>query len=137
MPRLKALLPALALSCLAAMPVLRATSSPDGFVGTWSGTYAGDATGRYSMAITQDKAKTLGGTITISPDGGEGYTATFKSVTAEGKSLKIAYDSPGGEMSEVRLEAALDGQTLEGAWKVLPAGGGDAVSRGTFTGTRQ
>jgi hypothetical protein len=112
-----------------------ATAADDRVIGTWSGSYAGDGSGTYTMTIARDAAKKLGGSLTNKNEGGESFTATFSTVVVDGPKLSIAYPTPGGEAGEVQLEATIDKTALTGAWKVVD-GAKNVVQTGTFTGTK-
>jgi hypothetical protein len=96
-----------------------ATAAEDRVIGTWSGSYTGDGSGTYTMTIARDANKKLGGSLTNTGEGGETFTATFKTVTVDGPKLSITYPTPGGEGGEIRLEATIDKTALTGAWKVV------------------
>jgi hypothetical protein len=104
-------------------------------IGVWSGTYAGDGSGKYTMTIARDAAKKLGGSLTNTNENGESFTSTFKTVTVDGPKLVITYDAPGGEGGEVQVEATLDKESLTGSWKVVDTAK-NVVQSGTFTGTK-
>lgn len=104
-------------------------------IGKWSGAYAGDASGKYTMTIERDAAKKLGGSLTNTNEAGESFTAKFKTVTVTGPTLSITYDAPGNQSSEVQVAATIEKGALTGTWKILNSE--KAVSQsGTFTGTR-
>jgi hypothetical protein len=56
------------------------------------GSYAGDGTGKYTMVLSRDADKKIGGTVETTADGAGSYTATFKSIVVDGASVKMAYD---------------------------------------------
>jgi hypothetical protein len=112
------------------------SSADDRLIGTWSGTYAGDGTGKFTMAFSRDAAKRITGTVDASPDSGSGYTATFKSIVVDGASVKMAYDEPDNSAMEIQLEATLDGDSMTGTWKSLDTGAKSVVASGTFTGSK-
>jgi hypothetical protein len=39
------------------------SSDTDRLIGTWSGSYAGDGTGKYTMVLSRDADKKIGGTV--------------------------------------------------------------------------
>jgi hypothetical protein len=47
-------------------------AAEDKVIGTWTGTWDGANTGKYTMTITRDDAKKLGGTVQTMPDEGGG-----------------------------------------------------------------
>ena len=113
------------------------SSSSGDVVGTWSGTYSGDASGKYTMVFSLDAAKKIGGTVAATADAGNGYTATFKSVVVDGKTVKMAYDDPENAVMEVQLEATVDGDSMTGTWKSVDTGAKSVVASGTFTGSKR
>jgi hypothetical protein len=137
MPRLLTIL-LLALTVAVSSTHARSASSDDDrWIGTWSGTYGGDGTGKYTMVLSRGADKKIGGTVETMPDGGSGYTATFKSVVVDGASVKMAYDDPGNSGIEVQLEATVDGGSLTGTWKSVDTGAKTVVASGTFTGSKR
>jgi uncharacterized protein YcfJ len=135
MSRLRAASLVLGLALLVA-PLVPAAGASDALVGKWAGTFTGDGTGKYTMTIAAGSGGALGGSIEVAPDGGDGYTATFKSVSVEGATAKIAYDAPDGAPVEVRMEATVEGTALKGAWKAIDTNSKDVLSSGTFTGSK-
>ena len=128
---------AVALISAVALPSAQETAaSKDPIVGSWAGTYNGDGTGRFTMSISRDAAKQLGGTLQATSDDGGGVTATFKSIVVDGSNVAMAYDSPenGGP---VELQATLDGTTLKGTWKAFEPGTANVVASGAFTSAKQ
>jgi hypothetical protein len=111
------------------------TTAEDRVIGTWSGSYTGDGSGKYTMTIARDAAKKLGGSLTNTNENGESFTATFATVVVDGPKLTISYPTPGGEAGEVQLEATIDKTALTGAWKVVD-GAKNVTQSGTFTGTK-
>jgi hypothetical protein len=110
------------------------SSAPsDALVGKWTGTFAGDSAGKVSLAIAANASQAFGGTIDVVPDGGDGYTATLKTVTIDGGAVKMAYDSPDGAPVEIQMDAALDGATLKGTWTMISTNSKEAMASGTFT----
>lgn len=113
------------------------SSSEARVIGKWSGTYAGDATGTFTMVFSRDAAKKLTGTVEVVPETGPGYTATFKSVAVDGKTVKWAYDEPDNASMEIQLEATVDGTSMTaGTWKTVDSGAKSVVASGTFTGSK-
>ena len=114
---------AIALSAAIALPSAQGTTaSKDPIVGNWAGTYDGDDTGKFTMSISRDAAKKLGGTLQATSDDGGNFTATFKSIVVDGSKVTMAYDSP-GDGGVVTLDATLDGATLKGTWKSVDGSG--------------
>ncbi len=112
-----------------------AQSKPDGAAGTWAGTWSGSSTGKFEMTIKREAGK-LSGTLTATPDQGEGYTAEFKSVEASGNKLTIKFDDPAGEV-EVTLLAVIEGSSIKGDYTVRAKANGEEVEKGTFTASRK
>jgi hypothetical protein len=107
-------------------------------IGTWSGTYGGDASGKFTMVFSRDAAKKLTGTVEVVPETGTGYTATFKSVAVDGNTVNWAYDEPDNDNLEIQLQATVDGDSLAGgAWKTVNLGTHNVLASGTFTGARR
>jgi len=137
MPRLLTLL-LLALTVgVSSSHAQNSSSDADRLIGTWSGSYAGDGTGKYTMVLSRDADKKIGGTVETMADGGGSYTATFKSIVVDGASVKMAYDEPGNSGIEVQLEATVDGGSLTGTWKSVDTGAKTVVASGTFTGSKR
>jgi hypothetical protein len=104
-------------------------------IGKWSGSFTGEGTsGKWSMAVSRDAAKKLTGTLQAMPDGGDGFTVPFKSITVKGKEVALVYDQPGGE-GEVHLDATIEGKGLKGTWQSMDAAK-KPVQRGNFEGTK-
>ena len=127
---------AVALLSTVALPSAQGTAAAnDPIVGNWAGTYDGDGTGKFTMSISRDAAKQLGGTLQAMPDEGGGFTVTFKSIVVDGSKVTMAYDSP-GDGGVVTLDATLDGTTLKGTWKSVDSSG-NVVATGGFTSAKQ
>jgi len=128
----------LALVLTVSLSPLHAQSASSGdVVGTWSGTYSGDASGKYTMVFSRDAARKIGGTVEATADAGNGYTATFKSVVVDSKTVKMAYDDPESATVEVQLEATVDGNSMTGIWKSVNTAAKSVVASGTFTGSKR
>ena len=112
-------------------------AAEDKLIGTWTGTWDGASTGKYTMSIARDDAKKLGGTIQTVPDEGGGYTATFKSVVIDGDTVTISYDSPAGDATEIELEATTDGANIKGSWKALDPSSKTVSASGNFVGSKK
>ena len=130
------LIVAVTLISAGAVPLAQGTgASTDPLVGSWAGTYDGDDTGKFTMSISRDAAKQLGGSLQAMPDDGGTFTVTFKSIVVDGSKVTMAYDSP-GDGSVVTLDATLDATTLKGTWKSVD-GSGAVVASGGFTSAKQ
>lgn len=112
-------------------------TAEDEVIGTWTGTWDGASTGKYTMSIARDDAKQLGGTIQTVPDEGGGYTATFKSVVVSGDTVTITYDSPAGDAGEIQLEATTDGANIKGSWKAVDRSSNAVSASGNFVGSKK
>ena len=137
---MRRLLPLLVLTLIVGVnstQALSSSSAGDQVVGTWSGTYAGDASGKYTMVFSRDAANKIGGTVEATADAGNGYTATFKSVVVDDKTVKMAYDDPENAAMEVQLEATVDGNSMTGTWKSVDTGAKSVGATGTFTGSKR
>ncbi|HVF26806.1 MAG TPA: hypothetical protein VM943_01115 [Pyrinomonadaceae bacterium] len=110
-------------------------SAGEKFSGAWAGTFEGDATGKFEMSVTPGTDGKLGGTISVAPDNGGGYDASFKSVTVEGDKVVIKYDSPGGDGSEATLEGTGDSKAASGKWSIQSQG--SQVASGTWKVTKK
>jgi len=109
-------------------------SGGEKFSGAWAGTFEGDATGKFEMTISPGADGKHSGSVSVTPDSGEGYTASFKSVSVEGDKIVVKYDSPDGG-SEVALEGTGDGKAASGKW-VIQSQGSQSAS-GTWKTTRK
>jgi hypothetical protein len=103
-------------------------------IGTWSGTYAGDASGKDTMVFSRDAAKKLIGKVDVQADAGN-YSATFKSIVVNGATITLAYDEPDNAAMEVQLEATVNGDSMSGTWKTIDTSAKSVVASGTFTST--
>jgi len=104
--------------------------------GNWSGSYAGGSSGKFEMTIKKDAAGKLSGTLTASPDQGQGYTTQFKSVEVKASRLTMKFDDPDGS-SEATLQAVIQGSSIKGDYSVRSKAGGEEVQKGTFTASRK
>ena len=89
------------------------------------------------MVFSRDAAGEFGGTVEATADAGNSYTATFKSVVVDGKTVKMAYDYLENAAMEVQLEATVDGTSMTGTWKSVDTGTKSVGASGTFTGSKR
>jgi hypothetical protein len=121
---------------IAAAPMAaRQTANPDQYVGMWTGTYDGAATGTVEMILDKAKDGALSGKVNVVSDGGN-YSADFKSIVFDGSKVTAAYDFPLDPSAEVVMTASFDGAAAKGTWSLRPkgqtdeiAGGGIAISK--------
>ena len=119
-----------AYSVVATAPMAaRQASNAEQYVGMWSGTYDGAATGTLEMILDKGKAGALTGKVNVVSDGGN-YSADFKSVTFEGSKVTAAYDFPLDPSAEVVMTATFDGGSAKGTWSLRPKGQTDEVAGG-------
>jgi hypothetical protein len=113
-------------------------ASEDRLLGVWNGTWTGDSAGKFTITVVRDdKAKKLTGSLHARPDNNEPETKTaFKSIVVDGDKATLKYDTAGDSPSEVTVEAALDGKTMKGTWKVVDPATKSVGSSGTFTGSK-
>jgi len=104
--------------------------------GTWSGSWTGGSSGKFEMTIKKDAAGKLSGTLTTSPDQGQGYTTQFKSVEVKASRLTMKFDDPDGS-SEAMLQAVIQGSSIKGDYSIRSKASGEEVQKGTFTANRK
>ncbi|MCI0387411.1 MAG: hypothetical protein MOB07_01400 [Acidobacteria bacterium] len=104
--------------------------------GTWSGSWTGASKGKFEMTIKKDAAGKLSGTLTASPDQGQGYTAQFQSVEVKASKLTMKFEDPGGEVG-VTLQAVIQGSSIKGDYSIRSKANSEEVEKGTFTATRK
>lgn len=107
----------------------------DRLIGTWAGTFDGESSGHFGMAISRDTSKNLTGSIDVAPEMGDGYTANFTSIEVDGDAVTLSYAT--GDGDTVKLEGTLDGTTIKGSWNVFEQGTTTSVLSGDFTTTRR
>lgn len=101
---------------LVAQDSAKKLSPSERFGGTWSGSFDGDISGKFEMSIMPAGANSKHtGKVIVTPDEGDSYTASFKSLTLEGDKLVGKYDDPSGN-GEVMLEGTSDGKAASGTW---------------------
>jgi hypothetical protein len=89
------------------------------------------------MVFSRDAAGKFGGTVEATADAGNSYTATFKSVVVDGKTVKMAYDDPENATAEVQLEVTVDASSMTGTWKSVDTAAKSVVASGTLTGSKR
>ncbi len=104
--------------------------------GTWSGSWSGSSTGKFEMTIKRDPSGKFSGTLTATPDQGQGYTAPFKSVVSSSSKLTLKFEDPGGG-AEATLQAVIAGPSIKGDYSIRSKANGEEVEKGTFTGARK
>lgn len=127
----------LVLLCLASLAVVTAQDKPaEPLVGSWAGTFAGEASGKYTMSIQRESADKLAGSIVTIVDGGNESEAAFTSVALDGGKAVMKYGTSDGQ-AEIVMEATLEGEAIKGTWKAVAPGTADALQSGTFDGTKK
>jgi len=134
----KSLFVMLSLLCFCLMGVAQTQQTPSekNLVGAWTGSWSGGSSGSFEMTITKDADGKLGGSITPKPEGGESYTASFKSVALVDAKITMKLADPNDE-AEITLEATLDGSALKGTYLVRVKADGNEVDRGTITANKK
>jgi hypothetical protein len=105
-------------------------------VGAWAGSWSGGSNGAFEMTITKNTEGKLGGSITPKPDGGEGYTVSFKSVALADGKVTLKMSDPNDEV-DITLEATVDGSDLKGTYSVRVKADGNEVDRGSITASKK
>jgi hypothetical protein len=111
-------------------------TSGDSYVGQWTGTYEGAATGTFELLLRKETDAKLGGKVSVTTDGGN-YDAELRSITIQDKKIDAAYDFPLDPSAEVIMAATVDGANAKGTWSLRPKGGGAEVAGGTISLTRK
>lgn len=99
-------------------------------VGKWSGTYAGDSSGKFELAINQDNGKKLVGQIHILTDDSNQKPITLKTISWKDGKLIATYTDP-EEGDDVSFTGTYTNPDLEGSWKA-----DEGQSTGTWQLTR-
>ncbi len=111
-------------------------SADDQVVGTVPARIRAMPRGSARWCFPRDATRKIGGTVEATADAGNSYTATFKSVVVDGKTVKMAYDDP--ESATVEVQAArVDGNSMTGTWKSVDMGAKSVEASGTFTGSKR
>ncbi|MBE7174742.1 MAG: hypothetical protein INR73_29505 [Williamsia sp.] len=84
--------------------------------GKWAGTYAGDSSGKFELAVNQDANQKLTGQITILTDDGNRHPITLKTISWKNGQLNATYIDP-SENDEVVITGRYTNPDLEGNWK--------------------
>jgi hypothetical protein len=100
----------------AAAPAAGQETSPDSYVGQWTGTYEGSGTGSFELLLRKDSDK-VGGKVSVTTDGGN-YEAELRTVSVKDKTT-------------------IDGASAKGTWSLKPKAGGAEVASGTFSLTKK
>lgn len=108
----------------------------DAFVGSWEGTWTGGSSGKFGMTIAKGAGGKLSGSISPTPDQGEGYTVAFKSVEVVSGKLTVKFEDPGGE-ADITLTGSVDGKSAKGTYSVRQKGDGSEVDSGSWTLTKK
>ena len=109
----------------------RKASGNSEVLGTWSGTWEGGSTGKFEMTITKGADGKLTGSLSAHPEGGDGYTTSFKSVDVSGGKLTVTLEDPQGEV-RITLEGSLDQTAMKGGYSVRTKAQGEEVEGGTW-----
>lgn len=119
----------------AAAPAAGQETSPDRYVGQWTGTYDGSGTGSFELLLRKDGDK-VGGKVSVTTDGGN-YEAELRTVSVKDKTIEAAYDFPLDPSAEVVMTATIDDASAKGTWSLKPKAGGAEVASGTFSLTKK
>ena len=85
-------------------------------IGKWSGTYAGDASGKFELVINQDNTRKLTGQVIMLTDNNERHSIDLKTISWKNGQLKATYIDP-SEDDEVTITGSYTNPDLEGTWK--------------------
>jgi hypothetical protein len=105
-----------------------AQSGGEQFVGTWSGTWDGPATGGFEITLSKDQKGALTGKVSVS--GEPTYEATLKSVSFEGSKMTARYDFTPDPNGEVVLTAAFAANSATGTWSLRDKASGGELATG-------
>jgi hypothetical protein len=110
----------------------------DWFAGQWKGTWeqGGGESGTFQMTVEKKSDGTVGGTLQVSENDAELYSATFKEVSVTGKKISVKLDAPDGQ-AEMLIEGELLEASLEGTYSYRPAGAQDFTPAGKWKGAKQ
>lgn len=126
---------ACALSALSLTAVIAQSASGD-VSGQWDGGWEGaGGAGSFKITLTRGSDGKLSGGVSVGQDSGD-YKATFTSVTVEGNTITAKYDYTPDPQAEIALTGTMEGNTLKGAWKMLPKGQEMELAAGTWSVTK-
>ncbi|MBD2756394.1 hypothetical protein [Spirosoma validum] len=100
------------------------------FVGKWSGTYAGDSSGKFELVIKQDNGQKLTGQVLMLTDDPNQKPINLKTISWKDGTLSATYTDP-AEGDEVSFTGIYTNPDLEGSWK-----SDEGQSTGTWQLTR-
>ncbi|MDQ3255496.1 MAG: hypothetical protein M3R15_16625 [Acidobacteriota bacterium] len=120
---------------LAAQTVNSKMSAGEKFGGAWAGTFEGEGIGKFEMTVAPGADGKHSGTVSVTPDDGEGYNTSFKSVSLDADKMVAKYASPGNSDSEVIMEGTSDGKAASGKWSIQSQG--SQVAGGTWKATKK
>ena len=113
----------------------RQATTAEQYVGMWTGTYDGAATGTLEMILDKGKDGGVTGKVNVVSDAGN-YSADFKSIVFDGTKATAAYDFPLDPSAEVVMTATFEAAAAKGTWSLRVkgqtdelAGGGIAISK--------
>jgi hypothetical protein len=127
------------IAAVALLATQEATARPDdsdAFVGTWEGTWTGGSSGKFGMTISKGAGGKLSGSISPTPDQGEGYTVAFKTVEVTSGKLTVKFEDPSGE-ADIILTGSAEGKSAKGTYSVRQKGDGSEVDSGSWTLTKK
>jgi hypothetical protein len=104
-------------------------ASAEQYVGMWSGTYDGAATGTLEMILDKGKDGGVTGKVNVVSEAGN-YSADFKSIVFDGTKATAAYDFPLDPSAEVVMTANFDGAAAKGTWSLRAKGQTDEIVGG-------
>jgi hypothetical protein len=94
----------------------------DQYLGTWSGTWAGDnSSGHFQLILAHGSDGKLTGSIAVTQDtgGGSDYTAKLKDAAFVGDKFTAAYDPPDGQ-TQISMKGAFGAKGGDGDWSLGP-----------------
>jgi hypothetical protein len=112
------------------------SSAGEPFLGMWTGTWAG-AGGSGGFDLTLEKGKDGAITGSVSVTGEPTYTAKFKALSFDGKTMSAKYDFPADPAAEVVLAGSFDGNTAKGTWSLRDKSNDSEAVSGTWSVTKK